>query len=133
VFTVSSVKGWYTTLVKPAWNPPSWLFAPVWTILYTLMGIASYLIWRKSNMPGAKTAFAFYGAQLVLNALWSILFFGLKQPGWAFAEIIVLLIFIIITTILFWRIRPLAGALMIPYITWVSFASFLNFTLWRLN
>ena len=84
-------------------------------------------------MPGAKTAFAFYGAQLVLNALWSILFFGLKQPGWAFAEIIILLILIIITTILFWRIRPLAGALMIPYITWVSFASFLNFTLWRLN
>jgi len=133
VFTVSSVRGWYTTLVKPALNPPSWVFGPVWTTLYTLMGIASYLVWRKIGPPGAKLALTMYGVQLGLNALWSIIFFGLKQPGLAFAEIIVLLIFIIITTVLFWRISHVAGALMIPYIVWVSFASYLNFALWRLN
>lgn len=133
VFTFASVKGWYTTLAKPAWNPPSWIFGPVWTTLYFLMGIASYLVWRKIDGSGAKLALTIYGTQLGLNVLWSILFFGLKQPGLAFAEIIVLLICIIITTVLFWRISPLAGALMIPYILWVSFASYLNFTLWRLN
>ncbi len=140
VFTASSVKGWYATLIKPAWNPPSWLFGPVWTTLYTLMGIASYLIWSSYAKAAdgqakgqIKLALIIYGIQLGLNALWSILFFGLKKPGLAFAEIIVLLIFIAITTVLFWRIRPLAGALMIPYIAWVSFASYLNFALWRLN
>ncbi len=129
IFTVSSVKDWYTTLDKPAWNPPSWIFGPVWTTLYTLMGIASYLVWRKIDASGAKFALTLYGIQLGLNALWSILFFGLKQPGVAFAEIIILLLFIIITTVLFWRINSLAGALMIPYIAWVIFASYLNFTL----
>jgi len=140
IFTVSSVNGWYTTLVKPVLNPPSWLFGPVWTILYTLMGIASYLVWSSyakatdgQVKEQIKLALIIYGVQLGLNALWSILFFGLKQPGFAFAEIIVLLIFIIMTTILFWRISPLAGALMIPYIAWVSFASYLNFTIWQLN
>jgi len=133
VFTRSSVSTWFTTLAKPAWNPPSWLFAPVWITLYALMGVASYLVWEQKDVPGAKMALYFYGAQLALNALWSIIFFGLKNPGFAFAEILILLILIIITTVLFWRINAWAGILMIPYILWVSFATFLNYNIWQLN
>lgn len=133
VFTASSVKGWYLTLTKPAWNPPSWVFGPVWITLYALMGIAAGLVWNQRDVPGAKLALFIYGMQLVLNALWSVLFFGLKNPGLAFVEIIVLLISIVVTTVLFFKINPLAGALMLPYIAWVAFASYLNFTLWQLN
>jgi translocator protein len=133
VFTTSSIDTWFTTIVKPEWNPPSWVFGPVWIALYTLMGIASFLVWQKKELSNVKIALSVYGVQLVLNALWSILFFGLKNPGLAFAEIIVLLIFIIITTILFWRINTVAGILMLPYIAWVTFATFLNYTIWQLN
>lgn len=133
VFTASSVRTWFNTLAKPVWNPPSWLFGPVWITLYTLMGFAAYLVWQQKNVPGAKLAIWFYGVQLVFNALWSILFFGLKNPGLAFAEIIILLLLILATTVLFWKINPWAGALMIPYIVWVSFATFLNYTIWQLN
>jgi benzodiazapine receptor len=132
-FTSSSVGTWYATVNKPSFNPPSWIFGPVWITLYALMGISSYLVWQARELPGAKIALWFYGIQLALNALWSILFFGMKNPGLAFAEIIILLISIIITTVLFWRISPLAGALMIPYILWVSFASILNYNIWQLN
>lgn len=133
VFTASSIPNWYQTIDKPIFNPPSWLFAPVWTVLYALMGIASYIVWLQRDIAGAKTALVFYGIQLFLNALWSILFFGFKNPALAFVEIIVLLITIIITTVLFWKINPWAGGLMIPYILWVSFATFLNFSIWQLN
>lgn len=132
-FTKNSVSTWYTTINKPSFNPPSWVFAPVWTVLYVLMGIAGYLIWNQSDLPAAKIALSLYVVQLVLNTLWSILFFGIKNPGVAFFEIIILLILIIGTTVLFWRINPWAGALMIPYIMWVSFASYLNYTIWQLN
>lgn len=133
IFTASSVSTWYNTLTRPSWNPPSWLFGPVWITLYTLMGIAAYLVWTKKDMPGAKIALWVYGIHLVLNSLWSILFFGLRNPGAAFAEIIILLILIIVTTVLFWKIDPRAGALMLPYIAWVSFAMVLNYSIWRLN
>lgn len=133
VFTVSGVQTWYTTITKPSWNPPSWVFGPVWITLYTFMGIASFLVWQQKESPGAKLALGIYGLHLALNALWSILFFGLKNPGLAFAEIIILLIFILMTTFLFWRINTWAGILMLPYIIWVSFATFLNYTIWRLN
>lgn len=133
IFTVSSVKSWYLTLVKPTWNPPSWVFGPVWTLLYAFMGIAAALVWEKRDLPNAKLALWIYGVHLLFNALWSILFFGLKNPELAFFEIIILLILILITTILFWRINPWAGALMVPYICWVSFASFLNYNIWKLN
>ena len=133
VFTVSSVNGWYTTLVKSTLNPPSWVFGPAWVTLYTLMGLAAYLVWRKRHLPGAKLALTWYGVQLVLNALWSVLFFGLQQPGLAFAEIVALLACIVVTSVLFWRVSPLAGALMIPYIAWVAFASYLNVSIWLLN
>lgn len=132
-FTASSVRTWFETLVKPAWNPPSWIFGPVWIMLYTLMGIAAYLVWRKKDAPRARLALSFYGIQLIFNALWSILFFGLKNPGLAFVEIIVLLVLIIITTVQFWKINKWAGIIMIPYLAWVSFATFLNYTIWQLN
>jgi translocator protein len=133
VFTVSSVNIWFETLVKPLWNPPSWVFGPVWITLYTLMGISAYLVWKQKNIAGAKTALKVYGVHLLFNALWSILFFGLKNPGLAFAEIIILLILILITTILFWKINRWAGILMTPYIVWVLFATFLNYAIWTLN
>lgn len=133
IFTASNVKGWYSTIIKPSWNPPSWIFGPVWTMLYALMGTAGAMIWNQKNLPGAKLALFVYGAQLVLNALWSMIFFGLKNPGLAFLEIIILLLMILVTTILFWKINPVAGALMIPYILWVSFATYLNYTIWQLN
>lgn len=132
-FSVSSISSWYINIVKPEWNPPSWIFGPVWIFLYSLMGIASYLVWQQRSLPGAKTALIVYGVHLVFNALWTILFFGLKNPGLAFAEIIVLLLLIIITTILFWRINSTAGILMLPYIAWVLFASYLSYTIWQLN
>jgi translocator protein len=132
-FTASSVQTWFTTLTKPDWNPPSWVFGPVWITLYTLMGISAYLVWQKKDMPSAKFALYVYGIHLAFNALWSILFFGLQNPGLAFVEIIFLLVLIVITTILFWKINPWAGVLMIPYIVWVSFATFLNYSIWQLN
>ena len=133
IFTSSSVNTWYTTVTKPSFNPPSWIFGPVWTTLYTLMGIASYIVWKQRQLVNTTPALTIYGIQLGLNALWSILFFGLQNPGLAFAEIIILLIFIIINTIMFWKINKWAGILMIPYILWVAFASFLNYNIWQLN
>jgi len=133
IFTVASVKTWYLDIVRPEWNPPSWIFGPVWITLYTLMGIAAYLIWQVREVEGAKLALVVYGIQLALNALWSVLFFGLKNPGLAFAEILILLVFIIATTILFWKINTWAGVLLVPYLAWASFATFLNYTIWQLN
>ena len=104
VFTASSVRTWFETLLKPDWNPPGWVFGPVWISLYTLMGISAYLVWQQRDISGAKLALSIYGVHLIFNTLWSILFFGLKNPGLAFVEIIVLLTLIIITTILFWKL-----------------------------
>jgi tryptophan-rich sensory protein len=124
---------WYASLAKPAWTPPSAVFGPVWTALYVLMGVAAWLVWRKAGFSGAPAALGLFGAQLALNALWSYLFFGARLPGAAFAEIVVLWLVILATTIAFWRVRPAAGALLIPYLIWVGFASGLNLQLWRLN
>jgi benzodiazapine receptor len=133
VFTASSVQTWYVDLIKPDWNPPSWLFGPVWISLYTLMGIAAYIIWSNRDIRGAKLALTIYGVHLIFNALWSVLFFGLRSPGLALGEIIILLIFILATMILFWRINRWAGILFLPYLAWVCFATFLNYTIWQLN
>ena len=124
---------WYESLTKPPWNPPSIVFAPVWTILYVLMGIAAWMVWREAGFSGAKAALALFLVQLVLNALWSYLFFGMQKPMVAFFEIIVLWCMILATLFGFWRVRPMAGALLIPYLCWVGFASVLNYQLWRLN
>jgi benzodiazapine receptor len=131
IFTSSSVDTWYTTLVKPVFNPPSWVFAPVWITLYTLMGIAAYIIWKKQTAN--KKALYFYGTQLVLNSLWSFLFFGAQNPGYAFVGILILLVFILETTRQFYKLDTTAGLLMLPYIAWVSFATILNYAIWQLN
>jgi translocator protein len=134
VFTFPSVKGWYLTINRPSWNPPGFVFGPVWTLLYTLMGIASYLVWQKRELgQSVRVALMVYGVHLVLNALWSIIFFGLKNPGLAFMEIIGLLFFIVLTMVLFYKIRPVTVWLLLPYLLWTSFATFLNFTIWSLN
>ena len=124
---------WYASLVKPSWNPPSSVFAPIWTTLYLLMGIAAWLVWREAGFSGARVALWLFLVQLALNSLWSYLFFGLQKPMIAFIEIIVLWCAILATLVTFWKIRPSAGALLIPYLCWVSVASALNYRLWRLN
>lgn len=134
LFTASSVKGWFITLNKPAFNPPGWLFAPVWTILYILMGIAFYMIWNKGVAASLKRkAMLFYFAQLVLNFCWSFIFFYAKQPGWAVVDIVLLWILIVGTIYWFSKISKPAAWLLVPYILWVSFATVLNFAIWKLN
>ena len=133
LFTSSSVKGWFITLNKPSFNPPGWLFAPVWTILYILMGIAFYIIWNKDVDASLKRkAMLFYFAQLVLNFCWSFIFFYAKQPGWAVVDIVLLWILIIGTIYWFSKISKPAAWLLVPYILWVSFATVLNFAIWIL-
>ncbi len=133
-FTASSVGSWYATLQKPAFNPPGWLFGPVWIILYTLMGIATYLVWQKGlKNRKVKIALAFFAVQLFLNALWSIIFFGLRNPGLAFAEITLLLAAVVATTVKFYQISKAAAALMAPYLLWTAFAAVLNFYVAMMN
>ena len=124
---------WYASLAKPAWNPPNWIFGPVWTLLYILMGVAAWLVWRRAGWRGARLALSLFVVQLVLNALWSYLFFGLHRPDLAFVDIVALWAVILMTTVLFWRQLRLAGLLMLPYLAWVGFASVLNFAIWRMN
>ena len=132
--TARGISTWYPTLVKPSFNPPAWVFGPVWTVLYIMMGVAAYLVWlRGVDADGVRAALAVFVIQLALNGLWSILFFGIRQPGLALVEIIVLLVAIGATIWLFWRVVPAAGVLLLPYWAWVSFATILNASLWWLN
>lgn len=134
ILTAQSVQTWYPTLLKPSFNPPNWLFGPVWIVLYLMMGIALYLIWQRSGTgQNVQTAVIFFIIQLVLNAAWSLIFFGLQSPFWAFVEIVALWIAILITIILFREISRTASYLLVPYILWVTFAAILNFSIWRLN
>lgn len=139
VFTVSSVSTWYPTLVKPAFNPPSWVFGPVWTLLYVLMGVAAFLIWRiYETSSGAKKrlarhALVLFVFQLALNAWWSIIFFGQQQLGFALLEIVCLWLAIVATIYYFARVSRTAAWLLVPYLMWVSFASYLTYSLWMLN
>jgi tryptophan-rich sensory protein len=152
-----AIKNWYFFLNKPSFNPPDWIFAPVWTILFLLMGISLYLVWVKNwaiAVPAEKqekkswnplstklwlgswreeNVMAIFALQLILNILWSVLFFGLKLPGPAFFEILMLWFAILYTIINFYRISRSASWLLLPYILWVSFAAILNFFIWRLN
>jgi benzodiazapine receptor len=123
----------YGQLVRPEWAPPSFLFGPVWTILYILMGIAAWLVWRVGGFRAARSALVLFLVQLALNALWSWLFFAWQRGGLAFADILLLWVLIVATIVLFWRVRPLAGVLLVPYLLWVTFASALNYAIWRLN
>jgi len=134
LFTTPAIPTWYAELRKPDFSPPNWVFAPVWTALYTLMGVAAWLIWRKGwSAPGARTALTVFVVQLVLNSLWSVLFFGLRSPSLAFVEILALWCAILLTMILFFRMCRASGWLLLPYFAWVSFAAVLNFYIWQLN
>jgi len=134
LLTASGTREWYQTLTKPVLNPPTWVFGPVWTLLYLMMGVAAFLVWKKGlEGPGVKTAMLLFLVQLVLNGVWPFLFFGMRAPGIAFAEILILWAAIGATLIAFGSQSKLAGALLVPYIAWVSFAAALNFKLWRLN
>lgn len=134
VFTASSLDNWYILLEKPSFNPPSWVFFPVWTTLYTLMGISLYLVWEKGlQKPEVKKGILIFGIQLGLNSLWSFLFFGLKSPYYAFIEIILLWFAILLTILQFRKISKTASYLLLPYIVWVSFAAVLNYYIWILN
>jgi translocator protein len=133
-FTTSGVNGWYALANKPWFNPPNWIFAPVWSMLYVLMGIALFLVWKADAPKDIKqTAIILFVVQLVLNFFWSIIFFKFQQPGWAFAEIILMWLMILLTIFWFGKINAAAAWLLVPYICWVSFASVLNYSIWRLN
>ncbi len=138
-FAVASLGGffgpgeWYASLKKPSWNPPGCIFGPVWTALYTMMAVAAWLVWRQGGWPKQHKPLLIFVAQLALNALWTPLFFGLHRPGVAFAEIILLWLAIAWTIAAFRRVHRTAAWLLAPYLSWVSFAALLNFTLWRLN
>ena len=123
----------YAVLVLPEWAPPSWVFRPAWTVLYALMGIAAWLVWRANGFRAARGALTLFIIQLALNSLWSWLFFGWHRGAFAFAGILFLWVLITATLIAFWRVRPLAGVLLVPYLLWVSFASALNYAVWQLN
>jgi len=134
VFTVSAIPGWYAGLVKPALNPPNWVFGPVWATLYALIGITAFLVWKNGwEKNEVKAALGVFGLQLFLNTTWSIIFFGLQNPGWALVNIIILWIAIVWTIIVFYRISKPAAYLFLPYILWVSFALYLNYSIWMLN
>ena len=125
--------GWYASIEKPSWNPPNWIFGPVWTTLYIMMAVAAWLVWQRGGWKQQRRTLTLYLVQWALNALWTPLFFGLQRPGLAFAEILLLLAAILATIAAFWRAKPTAAILLAPYVLWVSFAAFLNFTIWRLN
>jgi tryptophan-rich sensory protein len=135
--TQSSIKTWFPTLVKPSFNPPNWIFAPVWSMLYIMMGIAAGLVWNRLEFSNdkelVKKSLLFFAVQLGLNALWSVLFFGLRNPMLALIEIVLLWLMIYETYIKFGKIDKIAGYLFLPYLAWVSFATVLNTSIWWLN
>ncbi len=131
--TTPQIPNWYADLAKPTWTPPNWLFGPVWTILFSLMAIAAWLVWRKHGMKKARRALVWFGIQLVLNSLWSVLFFGWNNPGAAAAEILLLWLTILLTMVTFSKKSKAAGLLLVPYFLWVSFAMVLNISIWQMN
>ncbi|HSY10652.1 MAG TPA: TspO/MBR family protein [Verrucomicrobiae bacterium] len=131
-FTASSVRDWYPKLRKPAGTPPSWIFGPVWTTLYLLMAVSAWLVWREYGR-GALPALLIFFAQLALNIAWSGIFFGSRMPGVAFVEIVILWLAILFTIFVFYFLVPLAALLLVPYVLWVTYASYLNWGIWRLN
>ena len=128
-----STTGWYAGLHKPSWNPPAWIFAPVWTLLYVFMAVAAWLVWRTGGWIKQRLALRLFLLQWLLNALWTPLFFGLHRSGLACAEIMILWLALAATLWSFWQVRKAAGVLLVPYLAWVTFAAVLNFTIWRLN
>lgn len=133
VVTAGAVRTWYPSLRKPSWNPPSWLFGPVWSVLYLMMAFAAWLVWRARDAGDVTSALGLFGMQLALNLSWSVLFFGLRRPAWALGEIVLLWLSIAATIAAFWNHDPIAGALLLPYLVWVTFAGVLNGAIFRLN
>lgn len=133
LFTFSQIPGWYASLNKPTFSPPNWLFGPVWISLYILMGIAMFLVWNKKENQGRKFALWFFVIHLAVNSLWSIVFFGLEQTGWGLLVIIILWLMILASIYLFAKISKIAAWLLVPYLLWVTFASYLNYSVWILN
>ena len=133
IATATSVDGWYQTLARPSWNPPDWVFGPVWTTLFAMMAVAAWLIWRQAGLRQAAMPLGLFFAQLALNVLWSVLFFGLRRPDLAAFEIVLLWLAIAATIVAFWRRSLPAALLMLPYFLWVTFAAMLNFAIARLN
>jgi tryptophan-rich sensory protein len=131
--TTPQIPGWYADLAKPAWNPPNWIFGPVWSCLYLMMAVAAWLVWQQRGFAVAKLPLTLFAIQLVLNSLWSVLFFGLQNPGAAAGEIVLLWMAILATLLAFWKRSKWAGGLLVPYLAWVSFAAALNVAIWRLN
>ncbi|MGL5019388.1 MAG: TspO/MBR family protein [Luteolibacter sp.] len=128
-----STNGWYAGINKPAWNPPAWIFGPAWTFLYITMAVAAWLVWREGGWRTQGKALGLFILQWALNALWTPLFFGFHRPGSALIDILALWFVILATLIAFWRVRRAAGVLLLPYLAWVTFATALNFTIWRMN
>jgi translocator protein len=124
---------WYASLQKPAWNPPGWVFGPVWTTLYLMMAIAAWLVWRRGGFSAQRVPLGLFLLQLALNAVWTPLFFGLHSPGLAFADIVLLWLAIAATIAVFSRVSRPAAGLLVPYLAWVTFAAALNFAIWRMN
>ena len=131
--TADSVRSWYPTLAKPGWNPPAAVFAPVWTLLYVAMSVAAWRVWLRRDLPGAGPALRLFFVSLGLNALWSVLFFGLHRPGWALLEILLFWCSLVAVLGRFRRLDTAAGWLWLPYVAWVSFATLLNAAIWWLN
>ena len=144
LFTMDAIPGWYAGLAKPALNPPSWVFGPVWTALYLMMGIAACIVWSKrsggqnskrtrGSGDNVRRGMRLFWVQLAANAVWSPLFFGLQNPGAALVDIVALWILILLTMIAFFNVSRTAGWLLVPYLAWVTFATYLNSTIWLLN
>lgn len=138
-FTAAAVGGlflpgeWYASLQKPAWNPPNWIFAPVWTFLYAIMAIAAWLVWRHGGFVCHQKALRLFLLQLLFNALWSPLFFGMHEPMLAFVDLVLLWLLLLGTVVSFWKISWVGGVMLLPYLAWVTFAGVLNWSLWKLN
>ena len=129
----ASAAAFYQQLARPHWAPPGWVFAPVWSVLYVLMGVAAWLVWRAHGFMRARSALILFVVQLIANALWSWVFFVWHQGGLAFAEVLLLWVLIVGTVVAFWRLNTLAAVLLLPYLAWVTFASALTFSIWKLN
>ena len=124
---------WYERLAKPRWRPPNWLFPPAWAVLYAMIAVSGWLVWREAGFAGAAVALGVYGVQLVLNAAWSAIFFGMRRPDLAFGEVVLLWLSILATIVAFYPTHAGAAWLLVPYLAWVTVAAALNLSIWRLN
>lgn len=131
--SATGLREWYPTLVRPAFAPPDWLFGPVWTVLYVMMGVAAWMVWRERREADVRVQLTLFVTQLLVNGAWSWVFFGLRRPGLALGVIGALLLLIVMTALAFGRVRRSAAWLMTPYLAWVSFAACLNYSFWQLN